>query len=261
MAVLDELKIDPEQEIERITAFIRAEREAAGRSGLIVGLSGGLDSSVAACLCVRAAGKENVHGFFLSYRASSIESRHDAAALAEFVGIACPTIDLSPAVDALKEKLGADDRVRLGNLTARMRMIALYDRSAEHDGLVVGTGNRTEWMLGYTTLYGDSACAFAPLRHLYKCQIRQLGVHLHVPGHIVTKPPSAGLWPGQTDEDELGFSYDDVDWLLYNLLDKERSDSRLKEMGFEPGFVDRVKDMIARSEFKRRMPNALPAGR
>jgi len=136
-------------------------------------------------------------------------------------------------------------------------MITIYDQSAKEGALVAGTGNRTESMLGYTTLHGDSACGFRPMAHLYKCQVRQLAAYLGVPEEIVQKPPSAELWQGQTDEGELGFSYDEADWLLFNMLDKNKDDDALQAMGFKLEFIQRVKTLVDKSEFKRRMPRAL----
>ncbi len=257
MPIREELAIDPAVETDRIASFIRSQLEAAGRSTIVIGLSGGVDSSVTGFLCARAAGGENVLGFMLPQRSNPTEDIRHARAGADAAGIRAETIDITPAVDALHKMLSADDRVRLGNAMARVRMIVLYDRSALHRALVAGTGNRTETMLGYTTLNGDSACAFAPIAHLYKCQVRQLAAHLGVPQEVIQKPPKAGLWPGQTDEAELGLTYDEADWLLFNLLDKTKNDPELEAMGFSADFIGRVKGLIARSEFKRRLPSSL----
>ena len=137
---------------------------------------------------------------------------------------------------------------------ARFRMIALYDHSVTWRGLVVGTGNKTEALIGYTTLFGDSACAFNPIGDLYKTQVRQLSIELGVPDAIVRKAPSADLWPGQTDEGEAGFTYHELDRLLYWMIDRRRSDVELVAMGFEPATVARVGRMVAGAEFKRQMP-------
>lgn len=252
-----EMALDLERELGRITAFIRSEIRASGLSNIVVGLSGGVDSALTACLCARAAGASRVFGFLLPYRTSAPETRVDGRAVAAIAGISCEEIEITPAVDALHAMLRIDDRVRRGNVMARVRMIVLYDRSAAHKALVAGTGNRTEALLGYTTLHGDSACGFAPIAHLYKCQVRQLAEHLGVPREIVAKAPSADLWQGQTDEGELGFTYDEADWLLFNMFDRRKSDAELEAMGFSRTLIERVKTLIARSEFKRRMPNSL----
>ena len=144
---------------------------------------------------------------------------------------------------------------------ARTRMIVLYDQSAAFDGLVVGTGNKTEILLGYTTLYGDSACALIPLGDLYKTQVRQLARAIGVPEVIISKPPSADLWLGQTDEGELGFTYEDVDRLFRYLVDEDYSPQACVEIGFDPSFVDAVIDQMRRNQFKRALPPIARLGR
>jgi len=150
--------------------------------------------------------------------------------------------------------------LRRGNAMARARMLVLYDRSVTWRGLVVGTGNKTETLIGYTTLFGDSACAFNPIGDLYKSQVRQLSVAVGVPEAIIRKAPSADLWPGQTDEAEAGFSYPHLDRLLYWMVDKRRSDDELAAMGFDPALVDRIGRMVATSEFKRQVPPVAKLG-
>ncbi len=253
----DEMKIDPAAEAERIEAFVRTELEEAGLSKIVIGLSGGVDSAVVAFLCTRAIGPDHVFALLMPHETSSPESVEHALAVADAAGVACEKIEITPAVEALREMSPADDRVRLGNVMARVRMITLYDQSAKREALVAGTGNRTEAMLGYTTLHGDSACGFRPIAHLYKCQVRQLAGHLGVPAEVITKPPSADLWQGQTDEDELGFSYDEVDWLLFNMFDKGKADAELAAAGSPPDLIARVRKLVRKSEFKRRMPRAL----
>ncbi|MFH1731746.1 MAG: NAD+ synthase [Planctomycetota bacterium] len=252
-----EMEIDAAAEAERIESFIRSELKGAGLSKIVIGLSGGVDSAAVAFLCGRAAGPENVCALFMPSRTSSAESVAHAQAVAEAAGIAFEKIEITAAVDALEEMLPAGGRVRRGNVMARVRMITIYDQSAKRGALVAGTGNRTEAMLGYTTLHGDSACGFRPIAHLYKCQVRQLAAYLGVPEEVVQKPPSAELWQGQTDEGELGFSYDEADWLLFNMLDKNKDDDALQAMGFGLGFIQRVKTLVDKSEFKRRMPHGL----
>jgi NAD+ synthase len=139
-------------------------------------------------------------------------------------------------------------------------MLVLYDRSVTWRGLVVGTGNKTETLIGYTTLFGDSACAFNPIGDLYKSQVRQLSVAVGVPDAIIRKAPSADLWPGQTDEAEAGFSYPLLDRLLYWMIDKRRNDEELAAMGFEPALIERIGRMVATSEFKRQVPPVAKLG-
>lgn len=253
----EEMKLDPEREVSRISEFIRSELRMSGLSNVVVGLSGGVDSALTACLCAHAAGAGHVFGFLLPHRTSAPETRVHGRTVAEVAGISCEEIEITPAVDALHAMLSTDDRVRRGNVMARVRMIVLYDRSAAHKALVAGTGNRTEALLGYTTLHGDSACGFAPIAHLYKCQVRQLAAYLGVPRDIIAKSPSADLWQGQTDEGELGFTYDEADWLLFNMVDRRKRDTELRSLGFAPALIERVRALVARSEFKRRMPNSL----
>ena len=185
----EEMKLDPEREVSRISEFIRSELRMSGLSNIVVGLSGGVDSALTVCLCARAVGSTHVFSFLLPYRTSGPETRVHGRAVAEVAGISCEEIEITPAVDALHAMLSTEDRIRRGNVMARVRMIVLYDRSAAHKALVAGTGNRTEALLGYTTLHGDSACGFAPIAHLYKCQVRQLAAHLGVreffPGHLL----------------------------------------------------------------------------
>ncbi len=246
--------IEPEATLPRILDFIRARMEEAGRSSLVVGLSGGLDSAVSAYLAVRALGSGSLTAFLLPYRTTDPQSIDDALLAASELGIAHETIDITPMVDAYFDRFPEADRKRRGNYMARTRMAVLYDQSAARDALVLGTGNRTEALLGYTTLWGDMACAFTPLGGLYKTQVRLLAAHLGVPPRIVSKPPSADLWQGQTDEGEMGLTYEEVDRLLYNLIDLGRSDGELEAVGFNPDFTAKVRGMVASSSFKRRMP-------
>jgi NAD+ synthase len=150
--------------------------------------------------------------------------------------------------------------LRRGNFMARVRMTVLYDRSVTWGGLVVGTGNKTEALIGYTTLFGDSACAFAPIGDLYKSQVRQLSMAIGVPDAIVRKAPSADLWPGQTDEAEAGFSYPELDRLLRAMIDRRRSDEELEALGFDADLIARVQRLVATSEFKRQMPPVAKLG-
>lgn len=234
--------------------FLRDEIHNAGFKKGVLGLSGGVDSTVAAYLAVEALGKENVHCVMMPYKTSSPESRSDAELVASRLGVATETVDITSIVDVYLTKAKVTDRVRAGNIMARQRMIVLYDVSSREKGLVVGTSNKTEIFLGYGTLFGDTASAVNPLGDLYKTQVWQLAAALDVPKQIIEKKPSADLWHGQTDEDELGFSYKRVDHLLYYMVDERRSIEELKTMGFEEEFVRKVRGMIMKSQFKRRLP-------
>ncbi len=237
-----------------LVEFLHDETTRAGFARAVVGLSGGVDSAVVAFLAAEALGPANVRAVLLPYRTSSPESRKHAEEAAAVAGIQTETVDISPMVDAYLDHVPEIDRVRAGNLMARQRMVVLYDLSARDRALVYGTSNKTELLLGYGTQFGDLASAINPLGDLFKTQVWQLARALGVPEAIVTKKPSADLWQGQTDEGEFGFTYQDVDRLLFHMVDQRRSDTELAALGFDPAFVERVSTMIRRSQFKRRPP-------
>lgn len=250
----DELTIDTDFTRRVIGAFIRDQLREAGRQDIVLGLSGGIDSALVAFLVAEAIGAERLHTLSLPYRTSSAASRTDAAAVVEALGCSHEVAEISPAVDAIFAAEPDASALRRGNAMARVRMIVLYDRSAVHRGLVAGTGNRTEGLIGYTTMYGDNACAFNPIGELYKSQVRQLAAAMGVPDAILRKAPSADLWPGQTDEGEAGFSYPVLDRILYWRVDRGRSVDEVVEMGFARDLLEKVDGMIEASAFKRRLP-------
>lgn len=252
--IRNSLGINPDLAEEILTDFIRDELGRHGFQRAVVGLSGGIDSAVACFLSSRALGPENVMALRMPYRSSSPESMTDAQTVIDQLGVQSLTVEITPMVEPLFEEFPEMDQVRRGNAMARMRMIILYDQSVAFNGLVIGTGNKTEILLGYTTLYGDSAAALNPNGDLYKTQIRQLAAWLEVPQAIIDKPPSADLWQGQTDEGELGFSYKDVDQLLYLLVDERYSPEQCVESGFSQDFVTKVLDRIRGTQYKRVMP-------
>jgi len=249
-----DLASDPEWTARILADFLTTELQRTGKGHLVLGLSGGIDSAVSAFLAARALGPGAVTGVLMPHRASSPDSVHDARKVVDALGIGSETVEITPLVDGFAATGGEPDRVRLGNVMARARMIVLFDRSAAHDGLVLGTSNKTELLLGYGTLHGDMACALNPLGDLYKTQVRQLAEHLGVPVSIRTKPPSADLWPDQADEDELGFRYEDVDRLLALLVDARVSPGKAIDAGFPEAFVGDVTGLIVRSQFKRLPP-------
>ena len=237
-----------------LVGFIRDETRQAGFERVVLGLSGGIDSTVAAFLACEALGVGHVAGVIMPYRTSSPASREDAELVARHLGMAAPLVDISPMVDAYIGPAGVTDRVRAGNVMARQRMIVLYDISSRDRALVLGTSNKTEVLLGYGTLHGDMACALNPLGDLYKTQVWQLAGALGVPEQIIRKRPSADLWEGQTDEGELGFTYAEADRLLYYMIDERRNDGELAGLGFDLRLVQNVKEMVRKNQFKRRPP-------
>jgi NAD+ synthase len=237
-----------------LTGFLHTEITRAGFSRAVVGLSGGLDSSVSCYLAAEALGAQNVLAVRMPYRTSSPESLEHAQMVIDTLGVHSITVSITDMVEPLFERFPDASQVRRGNAMARARMIVLYDQSEATRGLVVGTGNKTEILLGYTTLYGDSANALNPLGDLYKTQVRQLARALEVPEVILAKPPSADLWLNQTDEGELGFTYEQVDQLLYLLVDLRYTPDDCVQAGFDQGFVKKVVERVRRNHFKRVLP-------
>jgi len=250
----DELAIDTDVARRVIAEFIRGQLRQAGFERAVLGLSGGIDSGLVAYLTAEAIGADRLLCVLMPYRTSSSASRADAEVVVERLGCASELVDISPMVDSFYDDQPDASPLRRGNFMARMRMSVLYDRSVTWGGLVVGTGNKTEALIGYTTLFGDSACAFNPIGDLYKSQVRQVAAAIGVPDAIIRKAPSADLWPGQTDEAEAGFSYPELDRLLFWRIDKRRSTEELVAMGFEAATIERVDRMVAGSEFKRQVP-------
>lgn len=248
------LAINPELARKILTGFIKSEITRAGFERAVVGLSGGIDSALSCVLAAEALGPENVLAVRMPYKSSSSESLEHAQMVIEQFQVQSETIEITDMVDPLFARDPEMSKVRKGNIMARSRMIVLYDQSEAFQGLVVGTGNKTEILLGYSTLWGDSASALNPIGDLYKTQVRQLSRALNIPSAIVDKPPSADLWVGQTDEDELGFTYEDVDKMLYLLVDQRYSPEECVEVGFDQTFVERVVTRIRRNQFKRMLP-------
>jgi NAD+ synthase len=237
-----------------LTGFLCDGVNSTGMSGAVIGLSGGVDSTLVAFLAAEALGPERVLGLMMPFRTSSPDSMADARLAADKLGIRTELVDISPMVDAHTQGAGDADRMRIGNIMARERMIVLYDRSARERAMVVGTSNKTEILLGYGTLFGDTACGINPIGDLYKTQVWQMAAAVGVPERIISKPPSADLWKGQTDEEELGFSYREVDRLLFHLVDGRRTTQELITMGFDEAFVRKVESLIRKNQFKRRPP-------
>jgi NAD+ synthase len=248
------LEIQPELVTQLLVSFLHEETQVAGLERAVVGLSGGIDSAVVAALCTRAFGPKNVLCVLLPYRTSHPSSAADAEALGKCLGVALRRIDISAMADGYLEGAGVEDPLRRGNVLARCRMIVLYDLSVEWRGLVIGTSNKTELLLGYSTQWGDSAHALNPLGDLYKCQVYQLARHLGLPKRLIDKPPSADLYEGQTDEAELGFNYEEADRLLFALVDGRNSFEELVQAGFRPDLVRAIAARVVRNQFKRMPP-------
>lgn len=251
---MEELELDAGLAVGLLSGFIRDEVSKVGVRKLVLGLSGGIDSALSAFLAARAMGPENVTGVIMPYRLSNPQSEKDARAVAGACGVRFEVVDISPQVDAYFERFPDADNLRRGNKMARERMTILYDHSAMLGALVVGTSNKTELLLGYGTLFGDMASAVNPLGDLFKTQVRQLSRFLGVPARVVDKAPSADLWAGQTDEEELGCAYETADAVLYRMIDCRFTPGELAEEGFAPGLIDGIRRLVQRSQYKRRPP-------
>jgi NAD+ synthase len=251
---LDILTLHEESVLRVLDIGLRREVERVGFQRVILGLSGGLDSALSAALAVRCFGPEKVRLVGMPYRSSHPDSEGHARLLADQLGVPLLIEEITDSVDAYFQRHPKADAGRRGNKMARERMSILYDLSVAENALVLGTSNKTEILLGYSTLFGDSASAVNPIGDLYKTQVRQIARALDLPEVILTKPPSADLWEGQTDEKELGFTYEEVDLLLYYMVDHRSRDARLLELGFDAAFVGDVRQRMRRNQFKRKMP-------
>jgi NAD+ synthase len=221
----------------------------------VIGLSGGIDSALSAYLSAEALGAENVLAVRMPYATSSQDSLDDAQLVIDALGLPSLTLPITEMADPMINRYPDMSGVRKGNIMARLRMVTLYDQSVAWEGLVMGTSNKTEFLLGYSTIYGDSGVALQPIADLYKTQVRELSAALGLPDSILQKPPSADLWIGQTDEGELGYTYAEVDQLLYLLVDERYTVEEAIDEGFERPFVEGVWRRVKRNHFKRTMPN------
>ena len=248
------LEINTDLATRIITDFVRTEIQRAGFERAVIGVSGGVDSALSCVLAAKALGPEKVLALFMPYATTAKESQLHAQQVIDTSGVQSEMIEITPMIEPLLADIPEDELVRRGNIMARIRMLVLYDRSASFKGLVVGTGNKTEILLGYSTLYGDNACALNPIGDLYKTQVRQLARALKIPSEIINKPPSADLWVGQTDEDELGFTYEEIDRLLIHLVDGRYDLEACIAAGFKKDFVEALLKRIRQNQFKRMMP-------
>ncbi|UCC43978.1 MAG: NAD+ synthase [Candidatus Zixiibacteriota bacterium] len=246
---------DANKAITRIASFIAEQLEASGLSGYVIGLSGGIDSALSATIAVRAVGPDKLLALMMPYGANSGESLKDAMGVAEWLCIQSHTVNISTAIDTYYAQVGDESQIRRGNKMARERMSILFDFAHRMNRLVLGTGNRTEICLGYTTLYGDAACSINPIGGLYKTEVRLLAGVLGIPEAIINKPPSADLWRDQTDEGEIGVSYDVIDRLLRRIVDEGvTSMAELTRDGTGEESVRRVVSLMNANAFKRNLP-------
>jgi NAD+ synthase len=238
--------------------FIREEVQKSGFERVVFGLSGGIDSALVAYLASRALGKEAVHVVLMPYETSSPNSLRDAQEVVDDLGLNAYILPITAAVDAyfagVETELGEASALRRGNRMARERMATLFDISAHVGGLVLGTSNKTELLLGYGTQFGDMASALNPIGDLYKYQVRQLSAAIGVPQSILSKAPSADLWAEQTDERELGFGYDEADEILYQLVDMRLTGVELVARGYPSGLIEQIERRMTQNQYKRRMP-------
>ena len=252
--VFPPLAINPELVRKILVRFIQNEVQKVGFERGVLGLSGGVDSSLVATLASEALGPTNVLAVIMPYKSSDLKSRSDALQVVQQLGINHLEVEITPQIDAYFERFPDADQRRRGNKMARERMTILYDQSSVFRALVIGTSNKTELLLGYGTIYGDMASAINPVGDLYKTQVWQLAYAVGVPTAIVQKAPSADLWAGQSDETELGFQYRMIDQFLYYLVDRRYSKEELSRLGFEPAFIEDVIRRVRDNQYKRRLP-------
>lgn len=250
------IEFHPETAAKTINRFIRETVVKNGFKRAVVGVSGGIDSAVVLALAAEALGADQIHGLLMPYRRSSPSSLSDARSLCQTLGLSWTEIDISPMVDGyFAQCQNTATPLQIGNFCARQRMAVLYDHSEKQSALVLGTSNKSEILIGYSTLYGDSAAAMYPIGDLYKTQVFALAERLPIPLSIRKKAPSADLWQDQTDEAEIGMTYARLDEMLHCMVDGRFSAKELITMGFEPEEIDRVRKKISRSQFKRSLPS------
>ena len=237
-----------------LVKFLRENFKKAGFSKAVLGLSGGIDSALVAYLLRDALGKENVLAIMMPYKSSNPDSLNHAKLVVEDLKINAKTIEITDMIDAYFKNEKEASSLRMGNKMARERMSILFDYSSKENALVVGTSNKTEIYLGYSTQFGDSACALNPIGDLYKTNIWDLSRYLKIPNELIEKKPSADLWEGQTDEQEMGLSYKEADQVLYRMLEENKTVKEILAEGFSKDLVDNILKRMNRSEYKRRMP-------
>ena len=251
------MDIDYQKKIEEIEAWIKKTVEKAGFKKVVIALSGGIDSALACALAVKSLGPDQVFPLLLPYGNLNLEGTKDALLLCDFLKIDKNNIkisDIKPAVEEIIKLEDAISEIRKGNIMARVRMIYLFDLAKKNDALVIGTENKTEHYLGYFTRFGDSASDLEPIINLYKTQVWEMAKYLNLPKNIIEKTPTAGLWLGQSDENELGFSYKDADQILNLYFDEKMKTNQIMEKGFKKELIEKVLDRVKQNEFKQKLP-------
>ena len=251
---MNKLDLNLKEVHNELVEFLRESFKKAGFSKAVLGLSGGIDSALVAYLLRDALGKENVLAIMMPYKSSNPDSLNHAKLVIEDLGINSKTIEITDMIDAYFKNEKEATSLRMGNKMARERMSILFDYSSKENALVVGTSNKTEIYLGYSTQFGDSACALNPIGDLYKTNIWDLSRYLKIPNELIEKKPSADLWEGQTDEQEMGLTYKEADQILYRMLEENKKVEEVLAEGFNEDLVDNIVRRINRSEYKRRMP-------
>lgn len=257
MSQLLSLKIDPDRTAEEIINFIKKTVRGAGFSRAVIGLSGGIDSSTVCALAVKALGARNIIGAVMPFGNRNREAINDVNALTGILNIPAENIlkiDIKPFCEPIFLKLGEKDLLRKGNIMVRIRMVILYDTAKKFKALVMGTENKTEYLLGYYTRFGDEASDLEPIRGIYKTQVRQLAKYLELPKNIIQKTPTAGMWKGQTDEGEFGFSYEEADRILFLHTEEGLKENEIVKKGFEEEDVKKVLKRMRENEFKHGLP-------
>ena len=251
---MNKLDLNLKEVHSELVEFLRESFKKAGFSKAVLGLSGGIDSALVAYLLRDALGKENVLAIMMPYKSSNPDSLNHAKLVIEDLGINSKTIEITDMIDAYFKNEEEATSLRMGNKMARERMSILFDYSSKENALVVGTSNKTEIYLGYSTQFGDSACALNPIGDLYKTNIWDLSRYLKIPNELIEKKPSADLWEGQTDEQEMGLTYKEADQVLYRMLEENKTVKEILAEGFSKDLVDNILRRMNRSEYKRRMP-------
>ena len=251
---MNKLDLNLKEVHSELVEFLRESFKKTGFSKAVLGLSGGIDSALVAYLLRDALGKENVLAIMMPYKSSNPDSLNHAKLVVEDLGINSKTIEITDMIDAYFKNEKEATSLRMGNKMARERMSILFDYSSKENALVVGTSNKTEIYLGYSTQFGDSACALNPIGDLYKTNIWDLSRYLKIPNELIEKKPSADLWEGQTDEQEMGLTYKEADQILYRMLEENKKVEEVLTEGFNKDLVDNIVRRMNRSEYKRRMP-------